>query len=674
MSHTSTQDIIDKKLKQYNEEEFYSLINISDNQELIKPIKKNSKKFIQDTKGWRIEKLDKNKLKEIYFKYAYKKREPNLSVNLVSLINKNSIELIKIIESKLGDIQYIESEINNNNKVILDELIDFLLESNYGEDIMLCLKLIEIKLEKEIISYIEEIVKYKKLIKSEKKKITNDITIEFNNKLKENEKKYNEAIKMKEKEIKELNLNICNINKKCKLEIEEKKIEILKLKENNRQKEMKFNLESEKLNKKIVKLEEKLDKFEIKQEEYKILVRNKDEEIDKLSYLLENKYDNFEKYAKERWESEHEELNLRNIEIENSIRELELYKKCIEKEVCILKKDKEEIENTINSLEKKSEEFINNISYVMNRISKVEECEKNIAKTKSEEFTSINHIKSILIEENPEIKEDKFDFIDELADNFECIGISNDYTYELAKYIYATITNKMGLFVMGYNSRLFADAISYIINNSTAEKIIVPPGFTDSEQLINIINESESKVLLIENAIDSIPENVYMPLLKENQDKILIFSMESNENINIIPKSVFNYLMVVDLDLILESGQREELYACETSHNIFKLSENNQNKNIRKSSKLFKSLDAIIDLSNISKIKMLEINNIIDNLHTDKNIKDGIYSLLLFYIVVISKKQGRYEQIEKFIKEQDFDREKLDNLDFIIGMGRQDEQ
>ena len=28
MSHTSTQDIIDKKLKQYNEEEFYSLINI----------------------------------------------------------------------------------------------------------------------------------------------------------------------------------------------------------------------------------------------------------------------------------------------------------------------------------------------------------------------------------------------------------------------------------------------------------------------------------------------------------------------------------------------------------------------------------------------------------------------------------------------------------------------
>ena len=71
---------------------------------------------------------------------------------------------------------------------------------------------------------------------------------------------------------------------------------------------------------------------------------------------------------------------------------------------------------------------------------------------------------------------------------------------------------------------------------------------------------------------------------------------------------------------------------------------------------------------------MLEINNIIDNLHTDKNIKDGIYSLLLFYIIVVSKKQGRYEQIEKFIKEQDFDREKLDNLDFIIGMGRQDEQ
>ncbi len=122
---------------------------------------------------------------------------------------------------------------------------------------------------------------------------------------------------------------------------------------------------------------------------------------------------------------------------------------------------------------------------------------------------------------------------------------------------------------MGYNNRLFADALSFLISNSTADIVIINPGFVDSRQLIDIVNNTESKVVLIENVIDNIAESVYMPLLKENNDKILIFSMESNENINLIPKSIFNYLMVVDLDPILESDKNEELYAGIALDTIF---------------------------------------------------------------------------------------------------------
>ncbi|CEP95571.1 Uncharacterised protein [[Clostridium] sordellii] len=669
MSYATTQELINNKLKKYNEEEFYCLINSIDNKELIKPIKKNSKKFIQDTKGWRIDKLDKNKLKEIYFKYVYKKREPNLSANLVNLINQNSVDIIDILESKLDDIENIKLEIRSNNKQYLDKIVSVLIDTYYSENIILCFKLIDIELGEESSSYIEKVIKQKKLIKEEKIKITNDITIEFNEKLKESEKNYNEIIKNKEKQIKALNSHIDKINKKFSLEIEKKEIEIFKLKDHNVSKEIKLNLKLETLNKKIVDLEQNLKKSIVKTEEAQKINYKKEEEINKLVYLLEDKYSMFDKYAKSRWEKENKELLLKNREIEKNIIDLDVYKQCIEEELVVLKKDKENIESAINSLEDNSKDFIKNINYIIDRIRKCEIIEDDRIDTKNEVSSRINHIPSRLIEENPEVKAHVYDFIDDLSDNFESIGIGNDYTYDLAKYVYSTISNKMGLFIMGYNNRLFADAISYTMSNSSADILVIPPGFTDSRLLIETVNNLTSKVVLIENTIDNVVENVYMPLLKENQEKILIFSMESNENINIIPKSVFNYLMVVDLDSIIESEQVEALYASITSDDIFKL---DKNKKIKKS-RLLRDLSNIVELSNISKTKIIEVINIINNFDSEKNSKNGIYSLLLFSVGMLSKSQNKYEQIENFIKKQNFEREKLDILDFIIGMGNKDE-
>lgn len=670
MSYTTTKNLIDKKLKEYNEEEFQCLIDIINNKELINPIKKNNKKFVKDTKGWRIDKLDKNKLKEIYFKYVYKKREPNLSAKLVTLINQSSIELIEILESKLGNMDDIALEVKDNNKQYIDKIISLLLDTNYCENIVLCFKLLEIELNEDTANYINEVVKQKQLIKDEKQKIVNDIKIEFNEKLKETEKNLNEIIKNKEKYIKELNSNIDSINKKFALEIEQKEIEVLKLKEYNSTKERKLNLELEKLNRKIVDLEQKLEKSIVTAEDAKKISDRKEEEINKLSCLLEDKYNMFDEYAKSRWEKENNELQLENRNLDISIRDLEVYKQCIEEEVFMLRKDKENIENIINSLEDKSTEFISNISYVMNRIKKDYATQEDKYEIKYEAPSRINHIKSMLIEEDPEAKEDVFDFVDDLADNFECIGIGNDYTYDLAKYTYASIVNKMGLFVIGYNNRLVADAISYTICNSSADIVVIPPGFADSKDLINIVNDTNSKVVLIENAIDNISESVYMPLLKDNKDKILIFSMESNENISIIPKSVFNYLMVVDLDSILQSEQNEELYACMTSDDIFKI-----DKDIKvKRTKLLREFSNILDLSNISKFKILEVINIINSLDLEDKSSEGIYSLLLFSIGMLSKNQNRDEKLGNFIKEQNFGSEKLENLNVVIGMDNQDEQ
>ncbi len=591
----------------------------------------------------------------------------------------------------------IPTEIENN-KDHIDKIIDILLDSQYHRDTLLPFKLMDIELDENSISYIIDTTRVKKFMKVEKEKEINNITEEFNLKLKEQEKKLNDNIKNKEKGIKELKSKIDSINKKHAIEIEHKDIEIHKLKDNITSKENKFNNELNKLNCKIKNLEENLDQYEainkdIKQlikfnnelnklnckiknleenldqyeainKDIKQLIDKKEEQINALLKLLEEEYKAFEEYANSRWKNENEDLELKNRELSQNINELEEYKQYIEEEVLILKKDKEYIEKSINSLEDKSKEFITDISYIMDRVKNYEVNKPSINNLNYDLSSNIHHVKSIVVEKSPDIKEELYDFIDDLADNFECIGVGIDYKYDLAKYVYATIANKMGLFIMGYNNRLFANAISYTVSNSSADIIVIQPGFTDSKLLIDTIKHMESKVVIIENAIDNISESVYMALIKENKDKILIFSTESNENLNIIPKSVFNYLMVVDLDSILVRDQIDELYACITPDEIFEIDKDNKIK--RK--KLVKNLSDIVELSNISKLKMLEINNIINNLNSEDKSKDGVYSLLLFSLLRISKTQNKYEHIEEFIKEQNFDNKKLDILNYIIEM------
>lgn len=663
MSTANTHESIIKEINKYNKEEFDYLIDIIDNKELIKPIKKNSKKFIQDTKGWRIDKLDKNKLKEIYSKYVYNKINIILCTHFVILIKENARTLMQLLESKSIDVDEIPTEIENN-KDHIDKIIDILLDSQYHRDTLLPFKLMDIELDENSISYIIDTTRVKKFMKVEKEKEINNITEEFNLKLKEQEKKLNDNIKNKEKGIKELKSKIDSINKKHAIEIEHKDIEIHKLKDNITSKENKFNNELNKLNCKIKNLEENLDQYEAINKDIKQLIDKKEEQINALLKLLEEEYKAFEEYANSRWKNENEDLELKNRELSQNINELEEYKQYIEEEVLILKKDKEYIEKSINSLEDKSKEFITDISYIMDRVKNYEVNKPSINNLNYDLSSNIHHVKSIVVEKSPDVKEELYDFIDDLADNFECIGVGIDYKYDLAKYVYATIANKMGLFIMGYNNRLFANAISYTVSNSSADIIVIQPGFTDSKLLIDTIKHMESKVVIIENAIDNISESVYMALIKENKDKILIFSTESNENLNIIPKSVFNYLMVVDLDSILVRDQIDELYACITPDEIFEIDKDNKIK--RK--KLVKNLSDIVELSNISKLKMLEINNIINNLNSEDKSKDGVYSLLLFSLLRISKTQNKYEHIEEFIKEQNFDNKKLDILNYIIEM------
>lgn len=667
MSYTETRKLIKEYLKDYSKEEFYELIDFIDNKELNEPIKNNPKHFEDSIRGFRAGKLDKRKLKDIYYRYIFKKEDPILGAKLSTIINKNAIKILELLEFKLDYIDETDEITLNleNNKEDIDQIVDTLLGTCYCKNILLAFKFIGVDLDEPTKRYINEKTEYYMAVKDASNKIVNNIKLEFNDKLKEKEKELNSIIEIKKNEIKELYLKIEEINKEYKSDLYDKENKIERLNNINVSIENDYKLKEKKLNAKIDTLNKNIensleDYLKLKKIHDKTIAENK-----KLQSLLDDKYNEYNDYAKSIWEKKNINLISEIKEVEYRIQQLKIEEKSIEEEINVLKYDKQNLENAINLLEDDSTKFIDNISYIMDRIGKngVEENKETcLLKKESCKVENINHIRGLIRDEGVDVIEDKTSFIEDLADNFTSIGIGNEYSYKLAKYAFATISNNMGLLLMGYNNRLFADALSFLISNSTADIVIINPGFVDSRQLIDIVNNTESKVVLIENVIDNIAECVYMPLLKENNDKILIFSMESNENINLIPKSIFNYLMVVDLDPILESDKNEELYAGIALDTIF--IKNKDNKERR--TKILKGLDSSLDIGKFSKLKMIEMCGVINSISSQIN--EGIFCMLLFSISVISKNQNKYEELYQFIKDQNFERDKLDILKTVIEM------
>ncbi|MDB8794606.1 hypothetical protein PN290_01480 [Romboutsia sp. 1001216sp1] len=664
MKPINNTDLIEKEFEKYSEEEFYSIINLIDNKELIQFIKKNSKQFSKDTKGWRIDKLDKNKLKEIYYKGIYKRKDFLLGKYLIKLIQFNLAETNNIIRSEF-DIEDLKVNLTNYNHEKLDKLLALLLNTPFEENIIIYFKAIDIELSEEIKLYIEEKIKIKKAIKEELLKLEEEIITKYNEKIKLIQKQHAEEIKSKDKAIKELNTKIEDLSSELNDIVIKKDQKIANLNEDKICIEMKFTREVEKSNSKISELNQKIESYITDKNRILDLYDKREQENKRLLNLLENKCSSFDKFAKEKWDEENQNLHTQIKELENNINELKINKIELEEEINSITEEKEKIETSITTLEDKSEAFINHITYVMNRIGKSEATQSMInVEVPKESNSSIYHTPSKQTEGKIDEIYDVSEFINELADNFECAGVGKDYAYDFAKYTYATIKNNMGLLAVGYNARIIADAISYTVNNSTADKIVIPPGHSNVVELIDKISSLESKVVLIENAIDNIADSVYMPLIKENKDKILIFSMESSENINILPKAIFNYVMAVDLDSILESEPIDELYPCRVSDDLL---ENTETREVRKS-KLSNSLNKLVDLGNISKLKMLEVINIINNIDNDSNRDIGIYYMILFSLGMICKGQEKLDKLEEFINKQNFDNDKLKNLEIFIEM------
>ncbi|MCK4258284.1 MAG: hypothetical protein KAX49_04860 [Halanaerobiales bacterium] len=532
-----------------------------------------------------------------------------------------------------------------------ENLIFLLLETPLKNSIDLYFKMIDYELTEKQREYFKKDLQEKIKIQELKKEIQNSLCAEFEEKITDTNMKFNKIINDKDQQIKSLNKDIEKVEQSYKSELLKKQsiIDDLKLELDTIQKDFS--------QKKSI-LTEQIESLKLKLNGSKNEIDKKENKIKELSDKLNLKLDDFNIIAHQEWIEGNRVLIQERENIKLSIDSLCVKKKRIIDEIRLLDKSKLKLENSVLFIEDKAIGFIDNMKNIIQEV--------DYKSNKQDDKQKLLKIESIKLTNEVEETNEKSDYIYDLQTNLEISGISNEYSHDVAQYIYAIFSNKMSLLIVGPDSRKIAHSVSYVTCGASADIISLPLGYSDSNELISVVNSMMSKVVLIENAVDSISESVYLPLVKQNEDKFIIFSIESNENIQLMSMSILNYMMILDIDPLITYGCNEELLSAVANQDIF-------NMNIELSDKktnlrYLKGLDNVVELSKSTKLKISEIMCIIDKLDSRR----AMYDLLAFTINLLSKFRRSLDELINFAKDQEFDPNTYKMLQSVLGVNFDD--
>ncbi len=615
----------------FTKEEVETLLSILPKDFLIDHISKNAKAFKEEVGGFRPSHLPMDKLLNAFYTKLVK-QETIPTISFISAILTKTIELINkeaSVEEK--DI----SKIVKDKEKTLDNFLEKLLDSYFKNHIDLYFKLLLVTLTEEDKVYIQN------------RKITLLELVEFKKELKkESDRKIKEAIG-------EVEIN----NQKL---LKQKKEEITILQSGLKNLEIDFEENNNILSIKL----KRVDELSLEVEELNELVRDKNQKILKLENLLNDKSKKLEESIEKKWKEENQEKELTFLK---RIEELKEDERTISKRVDILKKEKNVLDLDLSKYSFKKNEMESDISFLENKSGLFLEKFNKLFSNKTSENQSFSdnyfiypsEINNCIENELEEITEVD-NFIEDLSYNFEVSGIQRDYSADLAEYIFSTFSNKMNPFLIGYNTNYIAHAFSYLVCGEKAEIINLNPGFSNSSHLIDIINKSNSKVILIENILNSVSENVYLSLLKMNLNKFIFFSLESSETISLLPEFLKNYFLFINIDNIATVPTANDYYFAMINESIFK-----GNNDIEKTMKYYNKIKKTKILNNIGNIKCSEIFSILD---TDFN-RD--FNDMLKNLIIFSKDSfdfSKYENFSTFVDTLRLEDSFKDEIKNILGV------
>lgn len=588
--------------KHYTEDEFKFIISILHPFQLMDPIRKNSKKYKNEIRGYRPNNLPIERVTRVYLNHVYRKRDLALTQYFEILLKSSVQSIEKQIKNKIDSAPEVYKKIANNDMECFRKLCELLLETRFKERVDLYFKVIGHQLTKEQIEFCQndlvKIIEHRNLEKQIRRKLSS----EFEQEILELEKRFNEEVANKTQQIGLLEEQINEIKKSHDNELKHKDKAFANLKEKLSKITEGFAKEKDSHKEEVTQMEERINTLKAEMDQ-------QNEEMNKLKNELNMKYEQFNKVVQKKWEETNRDLIQKQEDIRSSI-------------------------NSLNEFKVKKRIEIDQLLTAVNKLPE-----------KTTDKTGLLWIKGIKTKQQVNKITNESDFIDDLSDNLRICGIDSNRVYNVARYVLAAFASNLCPLLVGYNAREVANAISFAICGSGVDILGLPLGFNDSNQLITVANGAISRVVVLENVVDTISESVYLPLIKQNSDKLFIFSVESAESLHLTTNSLLHYMAILDIDAVIGSKDHSDdyIYAM-ADQEIFNIPVEIEDK--ERNLRHVNLLDDIIRLSNAAKHKLAEVISIMDRIGSS----NSIYEVLNLSIKLLCQNEGKVDEFNDMAK------------------------
>jgi hypothetical protein len=182
--------------ERFTENEFFLLIKLIPKEVLLQPIKRNSKEFKKEIAGARLDgksKILEDRLPKIYREYILK------GDRVLIRHLKEAVELIvSTIDAKIikvtNENEFLKNALEAKGNERFAKLIDILLDELIYEGIPLYFKFIDCQLTDDQKYYLDNDLKIVVKVKSEKTKITNELSEVYEKRIAQIEKTQNDEI------------------------------------------------------------------------------------------------------------------------------------------------------------------------------------------------------------------------------------------------------------------------------------------------------------------------------------------------------------------------------------------------------------------------------------------------------------------------------------------------
>ncbi len=563
-------------------EDLKELICLLPKDMLLEPIKSNPTRYSKHIAGFNYK---INNLPFFMIQNAYLNDK-----SLAAYAKHIVLEFMKCIDNNEAASALSIDEINSGNEECFEKLVDILTESPFSENIILYFKLKGIELSECQQNYIKIAAGFKNKLKEQENQINSlhqkeirDLNAKYQKKASADKKEIaklgdrisknrNSIKKLEEKLRDERQSNTELINKIKTMELENKKL----YKEINDRKESEIELKKTISNLKselddIEKIRWLGDKKDINALASKLLSLLQEDDLTEkffafiekeciLDVLVEKEQELYKKFciiANKKWQQENQNLLNQQNELKAQIAKLESEKNAINTQIKQQKINKIQMDIILSKLEERVQEFIKNMDEQISHHLLSRAVLKPLLDNSNKHIKIPSNDQNLFVENSilhsgdiPKV--DVEEFVDNLNDNLQSIGIAEEITYNLACLFVGCICSGLVPLIFGHKTRDIAKAISTAFAGCTPHTVTLPTGFSDAKEIMNQFQKSNSSVVLFEDVMGGINENCLLPLFREwtskgakRLDKLLILSTESFDSIKYMTDNLLDYVMVI---------------------------------------------------------------------------------------------------------------------------------